>query len=719
MKTPVIETAWEAALAYIKRGWRPIPIPFKKKKATLNGWTNLRLEADDVPEYFSGRSNVGVLLGEPSNWLIDVDLDHPLAVELADVFLPPTGAVFGRASKPRSHRLYHAEGVKSRRFEAAGLGAIAEIRSTGNQTVFPPSIHPSGERIEWEREGEPARVEAHELQRAVSRLAAAVLLAEHWPGEGARQNAAMALGGALLRLGFDADEAKCFIEAVAQAAGDEETAMRVRTVDYTAAKLEADRPTTGWTRLAEIIENKDAVQKAREWLAASIPPERLLVVELSDTERRAHLGVKRFFDGAKFVPPLLAEELLREAYFIYANETLYVYRNGVYVPEGERYVERRALELLGTEFRRNRFEETLFYIERKARLQSWQVVNPDDGLINVKNGLLDWRTGELRPHTPERLSTIQIPVLYDPDARAERIERFFREVMPHDAIPTVEEYVGYILVPNTKYQKAMMLTGKADSGKSTFILLLEAFVGRENMASVPLQELTENRFKRALLEGKLLNAFADISHKAVEDSGYFKAIVTGDAIDAEKKFKPPFVFRPFSKLLFSANELPASRDISEGYFRRWLIIPFAYQGEKDPNLLEKLTVPHELSGLLNVAIGGLRRLERQGRFTENEATRKALEMYRENIDSVAAFVKERVAIDDNAAESKQEIFAAYKRWCDVAGLKPLGRNRFNARFVELTGAREAGHHIVRRWRGVRLLPDATVIESFADDEILQ
>lgn len=717
MKTPMIETTQKAALTYIGRGWRPIPIPIKTKGPVIKNWTRLHLEADDVPKYFSAASNVGVLLGEPSDWLIDVDLDHPLAVRLAPAFLPPTDAVFGRASKQRSHQLYRAAGVKSRRFEFDAVGTIVEIRSTGSQTVFPPSIHPSGEIIEWEREGEPATVGADELYRAVARLAAAVIIAAHWPVEGARQNAAMALGGGLLRLGMDADEAKRFVESVARAAGDEETAMRVRTVDYTAAKLEADRPTTGWTKLADIIENKDAIQKAREWLAASIPPERLLDIELSDTEHRAHLGVKRFFDGGKFVPPLLAEELLREAYFIYVNEALYIYRDGVYVPEGERYVERRALELLGTEFRRNRFEETLFYIERKARLQPSQVVNPDDGLINVKNGLLNWRTGELGPHTPERLSTIQIPVLYDPDAKAERIELFFRDVMPHDAIPTVEEYIGYILFPNTKYQKAMMLTGQAGSGKSVFISLLEAFVGSENVSSVPLQELTENRFKRALLEGKLLNAFADISHKAVEDSGYFKAIVTGDTIDAERKFKPPFVFRPFAKLLFSANELPASRDVSEGYFRRWLIIPFAYRGKKDPNLLEKLTVPHEMSGLLNIAIKGLRRLEIKGGFTENEASRKALETYRETIDSVAAYIQERITIDNKAAESKQEIFAAYKRWCEEAGLKSLGRNRFNVRFAELTGAYEANRVRERQWRGVRLLPEATMTKVC--EEILQ
>src|SRR5688500_9727972 len=99
--------ALEAARRETARGHRVLPVPFRQKKCVLDGWPSLRLELRDLDKYFNGQpSNIGVLLGSPSGNLVDVDLDAPEARALADLFLPPTWSVFGRASKPRSHREY-------------------------------------------------------------------------------------------------------------------------------------------------------------------------------------------------------------------------------------------------------------------------------------------------------------------------------------------------------------------------------------------------------------------------------------------------------------------------------------------------------------------------------------------------------------------------------------------------------------------------------------
>ncbi|MGQ9532563.1 MAG: bifunctional DNA primase/polymerase [Desulfotomaculales bacterium] len=104
-------TALQAALAYTRRGWRVVPIPAGHKMPVVKGWQNLRLRAEEIPNHFSDSANVGVLLGKPSGWLVDVDLDHALAAPLAETFLPPTGAIFGRRGKPGSHRLYVCPGA--------------------------------------------------------------------------------------------------------------------------------------------------------------------------------------------------------------------------------------------------------------------------------------------------------------------------------------------------------------------------------------------------------------------------------------------------------------------------------------------------------------------------------------------------------------------------------------------------------------------------------
>lgn len=164
-------TVHAIAAKYLRRGWSVVPIPFRSKAPVLDGWQNLRIAEPALDHYFRARHNIGVLLGDPSNWLIDVDLDHKLAVELAPVFLPPTGAIFGRAGKRRSHWLYYASSPTStRQFRLPTKQMVVELRSTGGQTVFPPSAHPNGELIEWGTDGEPAVVDPLELEAQLEHI---------------------------------------------------------------------------------------------------------------------------------------------------------------------------------------------------------------------------------------------------------------------------------------------------------------------------------------------------------------------------------------------------------------------------------------------------------------------------------------------------------------------------------------------------------------------
>ncbi|MBK9126204.1 MAG: DUF3987 domain-containing protein [Phycisphaerales bacterium] len=169
----------ESARTYLARGYAVIPVPARKKIPVLKGWTDLRLSESDLPAHFNGTGNIGVLLGEPSGWLVDVDLDCEEAVALAPKFLPPTGAMSGRPGKPASHWWYICEGIKTRKHQdPVSKKMIVELRSTGAQTVVGPSIHPSGEPYDL-LDGEPAVVDAGELAAAVAALAEAVTEARH------------------------------------------------------------------------------------------------------------------------------------------------------------------------------------------------------------------------------------------------------------------------------------------------------------------------------------------------------------------------------------------------------------------------------------------------------------------------------------------------------------------------------------------------------------
>lgn len=273
------ENTLEAAQMYTQAGFFTLPIPFGRKGPRLKDWSNLRLQVDDLPKFFNGSSeSIGVLLGEPSGGLIDIDLDVGEAIHLADEFLSPTPCEFGRKSKPRSHRLYLSNPIpETIQYQDPDGTMLVELRSTGFQTVFPPSIHPSGELISFSQNGTPESIEGLELQRKVVRLAAAALLVRYWPQQGSRQDAALALAGGLAHAKWTDTEISHFIRVVAKQAGDEESAMRANCGPRTVNRSQQGNPVTGWSRLAELIDPQ-VVNRLRNWLDPEGPKERIAKV---------------------------------------------------------------------------------------------------------------------------------------------------------------------------------------------------------------------------------------------------------------------------------------------------------------------------------------------------------------------------------------------------------------------------------------------------------
>ena len=224
------------ALDYIHRGWAVVPVPFKSKRPVVDDWDKLQITEDAAPQWFNGEAqNVGVRLGELSGGLVDGDLDTAEANSAAGYFLQPT-LCFGRASKPRSHWLYQSdlwqtEDKAAIQFKfATGKGKdrkeqiILELRIGGGdkaaQTVFPGSVHESGELIAWDDLRETiAQADGAALKQSCARAASAALIAAHFPSKGARHDAGLTLGGFLFRCGFNRPDAELFAEAVTIASG--------------------------------------------------------------------------------------------------------------------------------------------------------------------------------------------------------------------------------------------------------------------------------------------------------------------------------------------------------------------------------------------------------------------------------------------------------------------------------------------------------------------
>jgi len=284
MNNPHGQTVLEDAQTYVARGWKVVPTPERTKDPVLLDWPNLDLSLEDLPTHFAvngHRPNLGVILGKRSRGIVDVDNDTAEAIALAKLWLPATDAVFGRKSKRRSHYLYYAAdgvGPKTTQFkrpgnprEKTGPAMLVELRSNGGQTIFPGSIHESGEPVEWERDGNPATIDGAELERAVRWIAAGSLLVPFW-GEGRRNYLALALAGALLRAEWTVEDAGDFIEGVAQVAGDPEWSKRRRQcVESTAAKLTDGANVVGVPALADQIGDQAVVKALVSWLRLGRP----------------------------------------------------------------------------------------------------------------------------------------------------------------------------------------------------------------------------------------------------------------------------------------------------------------------------------------------------------------------------------------------------------------------------------------------------------------
>lgn len=314
----------EAAIHAFEQGWSPVPIIKGTKRPAHSGWIETRYKTKNEIESAFKDTNLGVILGDPSGGLIDIDLDSPEAEALSDGFLPVTRMVHGRDSSPRSHYWYKVEGwsvkvqpfydpiermkqVEGKEFDKDRL-VLLEIRGNGGQTLLPPSVHESGEQYSWHNQWHPPAVVSYaEIDKQVRWLAAASLLARYWPGPGKRHAASVALSGGLLKLGDEelAKDAEAFVASVALVANDEEGMDRQQDVETTRKLLKAGKKVKGWPSLAKLMP-KEVVVQAMRWLQ---PPEETTAASDGSMVRQK---LTDYMTGDIDPPKMMLEDLMYE-----------------------------------------------------------------------------------------------------------------------------------------------------------------------------------------------------------------------------------------------------------------------------------------------------------------------------------------------------------------------------------------------------------------------
>jgi Family of unknown function (DUF5906)/Bifunctional DNA primase/polymerase, N-terminal len=228
MKATIEHPALKIARDLLRRGWNPVFYKIGDKNPTRKNWQKLKLASANVGKFCNKPNlNIGIQMGPNSNDLVDVDLDCQEGLTLADYMAPPTGSMYGRAGKPRSHRLYTCACPEARgwvKHTDDEQKVMVELRlggmGKGAQSVAPGSVHPCGELYRWDQDGEPAAVDYETLKTAVERLAVGCLLMRHWPLKGALHDTAQCVGGFLARAGWTPVDIRDFVYSICRSLPD-------------------------------------------------------------------------------------------------------------------------------------------------------------------------------------------------------------------------------------------------------------------------------------------------------------------------------------------------------------------------------------------------------------------------------------------------------------------------------------------------------------------
>lgn len=387
-----------------------------------------------------------------------------------------------------------------------------------------------------------------------------------------------------------------------------------------------------------------------------------------------------FYAGRTFLHNVFGQYIKNTYHIKRINGQLHVYDNGIYV-SGYKMIESKMIEVI----------PALKATARTETLKFLEVTTPknesasDAKFIAFRNGILNIRTMELLPFSPEYIITNVIPWDYNPSAYSEITDKTLNKIACNDESirKILEECIGYCFFRENELSKSFILTGQGANGKSTFLDLVEWVLGRENYVSLDLDELAE-KFSTTTMFGKLANIGDDISDEFLQGKAIsqFKKIVSGNDIKAENKGQDVYFFKPTVKLLFSANEIPRVRNKGfEAIKRRLVIIPFNAKFSKDdPDFNARikwdLQTQEVAEYLIQIGAQGLQRVLTSQGFTESEAVKEEIDSFERDNNPILLFLEEVEDYEILNNETK-EVFARYDTFCHENGFTKVAMQTFS------------------------------------------
>jgi putative DNA primase/helicase len=700
----------------------------RSKVPAQRGWTSLPPVAPDWEAVRRGDYNVGVLLGDD---LVDVDLDDDLAARIAPEVLPYT-LTYGRQSRRRSHYLYRLDdgSIDTTKWKLPNGALLLELRSSGAQSVVPPSTHPSGEQYEWDEYDNAvlddlldrvAAVDADTLRRSCSLLAFLTALAHAWLPS-VRHELALATAGYLAKSGFARDDARRFVRAVAAAVADEEVYDRVRAVEDTYTRLQRGEAVVGYSALKELLPPR---------VLAWMNNERDIGVRLKGLEEKKQQE-REERQRLKELQRSTENEILTElATYVSPN---HVYTEaGWYRREGNRFVfARQGIYSFVSVIAAERFPDHIVDIANlrtklyniapivlKNHTASLDDFDAPPYLVNTDYGVFDLSKLAYVEH--EARFTYSLSVKYVEDEPRHWLAHLER-VLPE---PWKRQYLQRLLgsaLLGVVPQSLSWWYGKGRNGKSATVYVIESVLAplvlKVDEALFDIRS-AESQYRLAMMRGKRLAIVQDLTKYNVR-SAVLKALLSGDTITARQIYGVPFQFRPQATLIVTSNNLPEFDSNDEGTWRRVSVLPWEVQIPEDENLpfhefMERFE--SERDAIFSWMARGAQAFIANGFVFDTEESRKYVSSVRTEVDPVASFLALLCDVTGDAEDviPCAEIYERFEAWCTDEGLPLPSRQAFGREMRRYTvdgksnlqrlGGRPTKVYRGIRWRGVDTTTD--------------
>ena len=386
-----------------------------------------------------------------------------------------------------------------------------------------------------------------------------------------------------------------------------------------------------------------------------------------------------FFGGSKgttFLFNKFAQYMVSEYNIIKINNQIHMYKDGIYV-DGHYQIEGEMIKHIPTLSHAQR-TEVLRYINILVRVNT----KPSPAhLIAFKNGIYDLEKDEFIDFSDDYVITNKIPHNYNPVAYSQLADKTLQKLACNDTEirKLMNQVIGYLFYRRNELRKAFILTGNKANGKSTYLTMLQNLLGQENYSSLDLGELGD-RFKTSELFGKLANIGDDIDDDYIKSTSVFKKLVSGDVVSVERKGQDPFDLENYSKLLFSANDIPRMKDRTGAVLDRLIIIPFnASFSNKDPDfdpfIRYKLETPDVMEYLINLGLAGLKEVLKNSKFSLSNKVQIKLDEYELENNPIKLFVHE-TGLENIKNESTAAVFMDYQGFCIANNLHAVSRINF-------------------------------------------